>query len=268
MGVVRMSDPIDDRIRDRMRDSYPLDHGSSSVLDELRPQMTRARSRRKAVQASVGAAGLGALLIGALLLAPRLSQGDPSELELAGPTESSVADDDGGPESTTSELGRTVEEPASSVVEDTTSLAPVTSAEPPTTTPSSAADPTTATPSTTIESSSTSDGVTTTAASPSTTEAETTTTTSESSSSTNASQVSTVTTACGTLRVELVGSGIELVSTAPTGGVSVDVKDSGPETVEVRFRSDDRDCEVHAENRGGQLWTDIENDVDDEDEDD
>lgn len=258
-----MSDPIDDRIRDRMRDSYPLDHGSASVLDELRPQMARARSRRKALHASVGAAGVGGLLIGALLLAPRLGPGDPSTLELAGPTESSLVADDIDAESTTSEVGRTVEDPSPLAADETTTLAPTTSVGEPSTTQPVPEEPATSSPSTTIESSSTSDGVTTTAAAPSTTEPGTTSSTAaeQSTSTSGAPQVSTVTTACGTLEVELSGSGVELVSTSPNAGVTVDVKDSGPDTVEVRFRSDSRDCEVHVENRGGELWTDIENDV-------
>jgi hypothetical protein len=61
--------------------------------------------------------------------------------------------------------------------------------------------------------------------------------------------------------VEIVGSGIGLVSTDPDPGFEVEVKDSGPDQIEVGFEGDEvPHCEVTAENRNGQIWSSVDED--------
>jgi hypothetical protein len=47
------------------------------------------------------------------------------------------------------------------------------------------------------------------------------------------------------------------VDTAPEPGFDVDVKNDGPETVEVEFDGLADECEIKAEIRDGTLWTDV-----------
>ena len=101
---------------------------------------------------------------------------------------------------------------------------------------------------------------------PNTTEPETTTseaiTTTASSTTTSVQASEIVETPCGTLEVEIVGSGIGLIATNPNPGMSVDVKNAGPERLEVSFEGEEQHCEVIVENRDGEVWTE----VDEEDE--
>ncbi len=268
MGVIHVTDPVDDLIRDRMRDSYRLDHTSDVVLEGLRPRMARARTRRKALQASAGAVGAGALLLGGLMIASQLAD-DSSELHLAGGVEvgSDIEDSNSkalSSPSSTDELGRLVENP-----EDNSALAPTTSdpqdataTEPPTTIDSEESGTTTS-PNTTVEPATSVEGATTgpaTTVEPSTTAAPTTTvepSTTAAPTTTEAPSSTTINTACGSLEVELVGSGIELVSTEEHNGVDVEVSNSGPEKVEVSFEGGGSHCEVIAENRNGEVWSDV-----------
>ena len=225
-------DPIDDLIRDQMRDSFPLGQGTpaaTSTLDALGPQMTRARSRHRARQTSVALVGASVLIVGLFTIVPKFGESD-SELNLAGPTTSTLDTD---------ALGRSLEDPSSTGVEPTTTAAPTPTSTPTTTAgPTTTAAPTaTAPPTTTLE--------------PTTTDAPTTTTEPD---------ANVITTSCGTLEIELVGSGIALVSTNPNSGFAVDVKEDGPSKIEVSFESEGLHCEVRAENRDGQLWSEVDND--------
>lgn len=268
-----MSDPIDDLIRDKMRDSFPLAQDGSSAantLAALQPKMQRARSVRRATQASVAMIGASALVVGLLAILPQFGDAE-SEVNLAGSTSSTVADDPTGSKAlaspaSTDPLGRSIEEPSNTTIEPSATAEPRTTAEPATDAQSTVVEPTTtAEPATTVEATSapstTAEPATTTAA-PSTTAATSTTaapTTTESSTTTEP-ETDTISSSCGSIEVALVGSGIALVSTDPNSGFSVDVKDGGPSEIEVRFDGSGSDCEINTENRGGQLWSAVDND--------
>jgi hypothetical protein len=55
-----------------------------------------------------------------------------------------------------------------------------------------------------------------------------------------------------------VGSGIGLIATNPNPGVSVDVKNAGPEQLEVSFESERQHCEIIVENRDSEVWSEFE----------
>ncbi len=241
-----MTDPVDDLIRDHMRDSFPRGDGSSAVLEELRPQMIRARSRRRVVQTSAGMATLSAVLIGALLVLPQLG-GTPSQLDVAGPDGSGTVVEPENPKSldspaTTDVLGRTIEEPSdqdADVVPSSPTVVP---------------DATTTTTQT-----STTAALTTTTTQTSTTTAQTSTTAAPRTTTTQTSGL--ITTPCGSLVAEIVGSGIGLVSTEPNPGFEAEVKNAGPAQIEVSFEGDEQPhCEVTVENRNGQIWSDLHED--------
>ena len=78
-----MNDSGDDLVRDRLRKSIQLRAESASALDELRPRMVRARTRRRRAQAAVSVVGAAAIVLGGLLLVGRI--GDfTTELDVAG----------------------------------------------------------------------------------------------------------------------------------------------------------------------------------------
>jgi hypothetical protein len=256
-----MNNSGDDLVRDRLRESIPLRAESASALDELRPRMVRARTRRRQAQAALSVVGAGAIVFGGLLLVGQIGD-TATELDVAGlPDDSKVldqseaaADGEGqapaAPPSTT-DVDRPVEEssesqqPAPTVIESTTVAPAITVA------PTTSGSDSTAT---------TSEVVTTDR--PSTTEPETTTsettTTTASSTTTSVQTSETVETPCGTLEVELAGSGIGLIATNPNPGMSVDVKNAGLEQLEVSFERVGQHCEVIVENRNGEVWSEVE----------
>jgi hypothetical protein len=254
-----MNDSGDDLVRDRLRNSIPLRAESASALDELRPRMVRARTRRRRAQAVASVVGAGAIVLGGLLLAGRIGD-TATELDVAGLPDGSKAVVDGedqtpvAPPSTTDVDGPVEEasesqQPAPTEIESTTvapaiTVAPTTSGSKSTATTSEVV--TTDQPNTTEPETTTSQATTTTA--PSTT------------TSVQASEI--VETPCGTLEVEIVGSGIGLIATNPNPGMSVDVKNAGPEQLEVSFEGEGQHCEVIVENRDGEVWSE----VDEEDE--
>lgn len=233
-----MTDPVDDLIRNQMRDAFPQENEPSTILDELRPRMVRARRQRRALQTTAGIATLGAVLIGVLLVLPTIG-GAPSELEVAGPDGSSTIvqpDDAKAAESpaTTSLPGSTIEDSS----QDGTDVAPSTPSQAPTTTQATTSSQATMTTQVTTTTQATTTSAPTTSSPP---------------------PPGLVVTPCGSLVAEIVGSGIGLVSTDPNPGFDVDVKSPGPTQIEVSFEDEaDSHCEVIVENRDGQIWSDVD----------
>lgn len=135
-------------------------------------------------------------------------------------------------------------------VEGATTAPRVTTIAPNPTTPTTQESSTTA-PTTTVSSAPTT-APSTTIATPTTTNAPAPTTTEASVSP------QTIESECGVMVVELVGSGIGLVSVDPIAGAEVDVKNSGPDEIEVRLDAGSVHCELNAENRNGQIWSEVE----------
>ena len=73
-------------------------------------------------------------------------------------------------------------------------------------------------------------------------------------------------TQCGFVTIDITNTEITLISVDPFEGFERDVKNSGPETVEVSFESSRDHCELKAEIRDGELWTDIDDDEHEDDE--
>jgi hypothetical protein len=67
-----------------------------------------------------------------------------------------------------------------------------------------------------------------------------------------------ITSSCGTVAVAYEGTTVTLVETQPASGFGVDVKNSGPEEVEVGFAGGDIECQIKAEMEAGQLVVDVE----------
>ena len=256
-----MTDNTDDLIGDKMRDSFPLGQHESTAaatLDALRPQMQRARSRRRATQTSIVMVGVSLVVVGVLALLPRLGGSSNSEVNLAGATDNTAdVDDPDKPKA----LGSPTTTKRSTTTEGPTTTAGPTTTEGPTAT---------AAPTATTKRSSTTEGPTTTAGptttetttGPTTTQGPTTTTaptTTENTTTTTAQSANIINTDCGTVEVALVGSGIELVDANANTGLTVDVKHAGPDEIEISFEGAGMHCEVKAENRDGVLWSDTDN---------
>ncbi|MGI9646488.1 MAG: hypothetical protein ACR2O6_14375 [Ilumatobacteraceae bacterium] len=122
------------------------------------------------------------------------------------------------------------------------------------------ASPTTQTPTTAVASTTQAPAVasSTTVSVPTTTTIASSSTTQSPTTTDPGTSPASIETACGTVVVELIGPGIRLVTTEPNPGMEVDIKNSGPEKVEVGFEQGDVHCEVTAENRGGSIWSETD----------
>jgi len=256
------NEPIDDLIAGRMRARYSTVSPSPAVLESLWPSLRRARRRRRAGQAMSGVFAVSAVVFGLIVALPQSSD-QPVSVDTAGQPE----DDGGGSadrarsEGTVHDVDKALVSPSSTSepntedgpaseadVESATTAPQPTTIAPNTNAPITQESSTTA-PTTTVSSAPTTAPSTTTAA-PTTTNAPTTTEASVSPG--------TIESECGVMVVELVGSGIGLVSVDPIAGAEVDVKKSGPEEIEVRLDAGSVHCELNAENRNGQIWSEVE----------
>ena len=67
---------------------------------------------------------------------------------------------------------------------------------------------------------------------------------------------------CGSIVVAYNGTAIMLIDIDADDGFEIDEKKAGPDEVEVSFENEEAHCEITAEVRDGQLWTDIRNEDD------
>ena len=68
-----------------------------------------------------------------------------------------------------------------------------------------------------------------------------------------------ITSSCGVVTVGFSGDSVILLGTEPGSGFEVDVKNAGPEQVEVGFAGGDDECEVKARMHSGQLTYSVDN---------
>lgn len=296
-----MNDELDDLLRSRLQKSEPtVSSDAHHVLAQLQPAMRRARIRRgmavgTAVISLLGVCGIG---LAAVTMSTRR---EPSEVDilidderLPEPTPPTTAlepteieegrdkdlDDEqtatptplpastpttlahGAPATigptTSTTLPRqatpvsTMETPNDNDNDGTTSVssAPVTQPAPPTTSPTPTTDPPSSpastTPATTVR--------------PATTMPATTAPT--------PSGQRTIQSNCGSINISFSGSSITLTDNQPAAGFASDIKNSGPEKVEVGFSDGTDECEIKAWVESGQLRTDIANHDGAEDDDD
>ena len=235
-----MSDDFDDHLRSRLFDAVGPSADADSVLDDLRPALTRAR---RAAWLRTGAAGLVLVLGTSGAAAAVLTTVDD------GPESVVVAT---APAMTTGSITSPMSEPTTTTAETS-----VMSSPPPSTATSSAS---------TVGTTSSRPTETTHDADPTTTSntADPTTTTSSASSApsepttTERPSTSSIESVCGSIVVSVVGEVIELVRSLADDGYEIDEKSSGPESVEVSFESSTNHCEIKAEVRDGELWTDVD----------
>ena len=270
-----MSEELDDLLRSRLRAAADSSTRAGVTLDELRPAMRRARRRHHAfvgalTVGTVGLSAVGAVVVGSALHTPDAtsvvtSDGDPLP---------QVTDDDSAPTPTTvaSTTDRETRIPPDTNPSDpattttlvvgplppmpsitTTPPRPVTTSPLGTSpdTPDAAPQPPAAA-TTTVPKPATAPPPTAPAPSPSTTSPSPTTTDPPSSGQ------RVVSTSCGSATIDYDVTTVDLVSVTTASGYTADVKNSGPEEVEVSFTDQDRDCEIHARMSSGELVLQVE----------
>ncbi|MGE5211259.1 MAG: hypothetical protein ACM3MM_08325 [Acidobacteriota bacterium] len=247
----------DDLVRQALRE--PTEPTSSyRVLQDLRPTMRRARTRRRlgvgaATAVLLAGAGAGVLALTSASSAPTVRTTPASDENGAAattlpiPPEAEENTDGGAPEPVV--VPPTVAAPipggtsTTSAPEDHEQIdvpqappttrspvgvpAPAVPATPTTTPPATQAVPTTPPPTT----------------------------------ASSSSQV--LTSACGEVVVAIDGQSVRIASIAPLAGYTAQVATDGPESVEVTFRGADRNCEVHAERKADGLDVEIQDSDDD-----
>jgi hypothetical protein len=204
---------FDRRLRDRLQPSSEPDLDAQAVLSSLRAPMARAHRRR---QAAVGVTGTLMLVLVVGLGALAVGRGAPSEVRTASPPPPSI---------------RTTL--ASDATVDSTAAGPAGE--------STGGDGTPATEGTVLGTS-----VTNTPTAP--------TTSPEQSAGSEAWTTAQKSTICGSVEVRHRDGVIELVAASPAAeGITPDIKNRGPETVEVAFEGQGRHCEVTASLRDGTV---------------
>ena len=226
-----MADPLDNQLRSQIQRSVASTEDAASTLNQLGPSLRQARRRR---QIGVGVARLaGVLLIagaGVFALDSRPAD-DRTTVVATAPTESLPGlpspDDDAAAPTTSFRPSRS--DPSATTSEEADSSSPSTAA---TSTPSTTA------PTSTVPTTSTGDGSSTTAALPTGNE--------------------TIDSTCGSIEVSVEGSDLSLAGVDADPGYEIDVKEQGPEKIEVSLEGPSGHCEFRAEIRDGALWSEVD----------
>ncbi len=272
----------DELLRSQLRNRGRDTDDAHTALVALRPAMKRARLRRRA---AIGSAAVAVLGFGGIGTVAAIRAANPAE------TVQTTSSLDGQlPRPTDPVAATTAEAPWSSgpvvtstpgTVSRSSSPTTVAAGAPPTTTPANVpatgtASPTTNTvderPATTAGPTTTSAATTTSAPAPSsvptstspptpqpTTTAPAATPTTTTPTTTAASGTQTITSTCGTVNVSYTATTVRLTATAPKPGFVVDIKESGPDKIEVGFENGIDECEVKARMVSGSLIVDVDN---------
>lgn len=247
-----MSDQFDDQVRAEMQARLdregPPAGGASATLDELMPRMVSSRHRRRM---AVGAAMTSVAVVvtaGAAALTGSLG-GEDRQAVLVNPASGSTVTSDSpsasqSPTTTDDRLGGSPATDTSLPSGGATS----TSVQPGVTTTTLDDSPDPSSPITTIPG----DASTST-----TTPGQTSTTMPDGPPAEPRQEV--LSSDCGTITVDVGGYDVRLLDTDPNPGMGVEIRKSGPDRVEVRFENDSRRCEIRAEVRNGDLWTEVKN---------
>ena len=255
-----MSDEIDDLIRRRLQGSIPRHAEGLSALGDTKPAMIRARRQRQMQTGLASVALLAVVGLGSMLTI--FTADTPGDNVIADAPDVPIiqAPIAPSPPTTSGDLAVapppiTAESPIASDETETSLTAGPEQDE-------SKDDPVTedtAQPDDEPEQDNEPDSPSST--SPPTTNAQT----DEQGSSTvapttsNASTERTLRSNCGTVIVEAEGTNVSLVETNPLSGYSTDVKNDGPESIEVSFDGSRGHCELHAEFEDGELEIKISN---------
>lgn len=256
-----MADPFDDRLRCELQQAVGSSADAHSVLGNLTPSMRRARRRHvrhQAMAATTGLLAIAAVVAGVGTYSPNH---DRTTVVAAAPTGEANAHDESPTLSATANVVTSAPTTASTV----DSSAAVTSSSTtswPTTAPGPA--PTTSAPTSPAESTSSTSGPSVSTSIPPTSDISSSTT--EPTATTGGpttgvpSNEQTVESVCGSMVVLIDAANISLVDTQPDPGFGTDIKSAGPEQVEVSFEGSEGHCELKAEVRNGQLWSDVDDD--------
>lgn len=247
-----MSDSFDDRLRSQMSRAVPHAPDAHATLGSITPALTRAR---RVSQLKAGLTGVAMLLVSTGVAAALTNLPDEQVTVIA------TADDTEATTSTTTAPTfdqATTSSIASHSDQPTTSTPEAADADQPTSTESSPTVDSTTEPSpTTTASAAPSSSSTSSTSTPGSTSSSTTSPSSTTSSIYSSANPTLIVSDCGSIEVDLDDDDITLVETSPHPGYETDSKSTGPEKVEVSFEGPGGHCEIEAEVRNSELWTDI-----------
>jgi cytoskeletal protein RodZ len=235
-----MSNDFDDKLRERLQQSFPATATSRNALNELGPALGSARRRHTLVTGVLSLVALGVMGVGALGLIAAMQDDSTPDVVVGAPSPGDVSE-----VSTTAAPSDVPVDPTVNLKDGTTATitAPAPTSTPPTTTdaqptsaPSSTSPPTTTQPTTTVLGAATTTPPTTVDP-----------------------RNQSVDSDCGSIMVTVNGTAIVLIDVNADVGFEIDEKNAGPEKIEVSFENEEAHCEITAEVRDGQLWTDIRN---------
>ncbi len=243
----------DDELRERFRQVFTRPHDAGAALTALKPVMTRARRRR---QVRTGASAAAIALVFASGAGAMTSRGDappvdppavaiPPAVEILADPSTTVTTTIGPHESATTD------QPAARPT--TPGGAPLLDAELTTTTPPvprPTPTPPAVSPTSTVDRPNTGP--------PTPTQSAVTTTVSPGPTATTPPAPVTIDSSCGSIVVQVEADTVTLLSVQADPGMAVDVKNDGPEEVEVSLEGPTGHCEIKAEVRDGQLSIDVD----------
>ncbi len=263
-----MSEELDAPLRSRLRAAADSPTKARVTLDELRPAMRRARRRHHAfvgalTVGTVGLSAVGAVVVGSALQTPDAtsvvtSDGDPLP---------QVPDNGSAPTSTTVPSTTDLEirvasdtSPSDPATTTTLVVGPLPTVPPITTTPPRPVTtaPLGTSPNATGAAPQPPAAAATTVPEPATAPPPTTTSPSTTTTDPSSSGQRAVSTSCGSATIDYDVTTVDLVAVNAASGFSADVKNDGPEEVEVSFTDQDRDCEIHARMSSGRLVVEVE----------
>jgi hypothetical protein len=237
--------PDDDAVRRALLRDLPRSE-AGSVLHSLRPAMRRQRAQRRAAIATAAAlvvigGGAGALAVGGSLQNQTSVSDRSATTQVLGTLEpvetDSVSTDTPIPETVAAPPVVAPPDDRTESSEATTTVPPVVVAPPVTNAPMAPPPAPVLPPASTA-----------TPAIASTTTA------------TPATRLERVESECGVLIVAVSGNVISVSDLQPASGFSSNVTDGGPTSIELKFVSASRTCEVHVEMKSGALAVEVQHD--------
>lgn len=213
-----MPEDFDDQMREEFHTAFPAIDSPPGALQDLRPDLNKARRQRRLASGLSALVALALVGVGVTAVVRSMPDNSDTDIGTVTPPPEEATTTTGSTSSTSPETTTTVREadaPPTSSPATVTGAVPTTAATPPT--PTSTAPPT-----------STPDNSTTSTTAPS-------------------AEERTFSSDCGSVLVSINGSQVTLISVHENPGFTPEIKNAGPESVEVSFTGPDSECEVHAD---------------------
>jgi hypothetical protein len=212
-------DPLDDELRRRFGASAPADADPDLVLDAMRPQLRRARVRRRAsIATALG--GIAAVVVVLAFVLGGGGDGGTGSVRVPPATNGPVTSVPTSPSTTTPTGGSatpgTVPDTVDDRGTDVATTVPGSSATTPASAPPDTAPVTQAPPS-----------------------------------------QSSYSSAGGSITVNLANGAVSLASSSPAPGYSAELHDNGPTRVEVRFDNGETEWRIRVDVQNGQLVSEV-----------